>query len=158
MCLGTIQYWHATLQITGKKTCTSLRTGATEGSNSAHEDNEGHKSSHSNTNDHRHWERFCRGKKRDLSFYNHKTLHMYITFKRHLSFSDRHINVVPYSSFFLKLTFSLLLIWTVFNTIQYKISRQCLWKICVACPNKNKFKSNLINMFLALLCPYCTVK
>lgn len=75
---------HASVHVAGRKRHTSLGTGAAEGSNGAHEDNEGHKRSHSNANDHRHWERFCREQQRDMSFYNNeiRTLQIYIKFNR----------------------------------------------------------------------------
>lgn len=80
--LGTIQYigMHASVDITGKRRHTSLGAGATECSNGAHEDDESHKSSHSNADDHRHWERFCREQQRDVSFYDNilQTFQMYI--------------------------------------------------------------------------------
>lgn len=70
--LGTMQYtsMHVSVDITGKKRHTSLGAGATECSDGAHEDDESHKSSHSNADDHSHWERFCREQQRDVSFYN----------------------------------------------------------------------------------------
>ncbi|TNN83833.1 hypothetical protein EYF80_006009 [Liparis tanakae] len=46
----------------GRGIRTSLGAGATERSNGAHEDYEGHERSHRNADDHRHWERFCRRK------------------------------------------------------------------------------------------------
>lgn len=53
---------------------TSLGAGAAEGSNGAQEDNEGHKSSHSNADDHRHWERLCREQQKEASC-DHSVLH-----------------------------------------------------------------------------------
>lgn len=47
---------------------TSLGAGATERPDGAHEDNEGHESSHSNADDHRHWERLCREQQREVSY------------------------------------------------------------------------------------------
>lgn len=70
--LGAIQYFgmHASVDVTGKRRRTSLGAGATERSDGAHEDNEGHESSHSNADDHRHWERLCGEQQRDVSLYN----------------------------------------------------------------------------------------
>lgn len=59
---------------------TSLGAGATERSDGAHEDNEGHESSHSNADDHRHWERLCREQQREVSYdhYILQTSRMYM--------------------------------------------------------------------------------
>lgn len=46
---------------------TSLGAGAAEGSDGAQEDDEGHKSSHSNADDHCHWERLCREQQKEAS-------------------------------------------------------------------------------------------
>lgn len=69
-CLGATQYFgmHASVDVRAKMTRTSLGAGATKRSDGAHEDDKGHKSSHSNADDHRHWERLCREQQKDKSF------------------------------------------------------------------------------------------
>lgn len=49
----------------GERIRTSLGACATERSDGAHDDNEGHKGSHGDANDHRNRERFCRERQRD---------------------------------------------------------------------------------------------
>lgn len=70
VCFGVIQYFdmHALVDVTVKRRRTSLGTGATESSNGAHEHNEGHKSSNSNADDHRHRERLCRKQQGQVSY------------------------------------------------------------------------------------------
>lgn len=102
MCLGAIQYFdmHASVDVTGKRKHTSLGAGATERSDGAHKDNEGHKSSYSNSDDHRHWERLCKEQHREMSFYNYtlRTSQMYRVndstgseHRDHLSLSGMHM-------------------------------------------------------------------
>lgn len=70
---------------------TSLGAGAAERSDGAHEDNDGHESSHGNADDHRHWERFCieqQQQKTNMFFYNDLTT----TFDMHFSvFSEFNV-------------------------------------------------------------------
>lgn len=72
-----MQYFgmHATVA-TLERRPTSLGAGATECSNGAHEDNEGHESSHSNADDHRHWERFCIQQNVLLQWHSTSTLYV----------------------------------------------------------------------------------
>lgn len=73
MCAIQFFDMHASVSVTGKRRHTSLGAGATECSDGAHEDNQGHKSSNSNADDHCHWERFCREQQREMFFYSYIT-------------------------------------------------------------------------------------
>lgn len=73
---------------------TSLGAGAAECSDGAHEDNDGHESSHGNADDHRHWERFCieqQQQKTNMFFYNDLTTTVYMHFSVFNEFNVWHV-------------------------------------------------------------------
>lgn len=73
MCAwGAIQFFdmHASVEVTWARRHTSLGAGAAERPDGAHEDNDGHESSHGDADDHRHRERFCGEQQREMSFHN----------------------------------------------------------------------------------------
>lgn len=75
---------------------TSLGAGAAERSDGAHEDNDGHESSHGNADDHRHWERFCieqQQHKTNMFFYNDLTTTVYMHFSVFNEFNVWHVTV-----------------------------------------------------------------
>lgn len=69
---GAIQFFdmHASVEVTWARRHTSLGAGAAERPDGAHEDNDGHESSHGDADDHRHRERFCGEQQREMSFHN----------------------------------------------------------------------------------------